>query len=337
MRRVTRPATRPLSPERIAQIVRTRKPTPVSSPLADEIENAFIRLKATLATNDPDRVAANFDGVRTFDLLVNQFKPTNDVSPHRLRIGHQFEQGFAIAMLNSSWGRFDQFEIRHLTSLADGETVASIRIAVGNKHETFRCWLHKSGASWKLYDIEPLLVPLRSSHALAKLLVACMPRATQSSLQKQLDDLRDLGYAVGQRDANRARELIPGRGASNLPPSFQAAIHTFEGMNKLYGEKSPYHAMAACEQALDVDPDVSSAYLDLAICYNEIRRPSNAIASAQRHIELVGENTYAYREIGLAHLWARRIPQAIEAFEKALADDPDNATVLQILADHEPP
>jgi hypothetical protein len=336
-RSVTRPATRPLSLQRIAQIVRTRKPAPVSSPLADEIENAFIRLKATLATDDPDRVAGNFDGTRTFDLLVSQFKPKNDVSSHRLQVGHWFEQGFAVAMLKSSWRNLDQVEIRKLTQLVDGEVVVAVRFAAGNNHESYRCWLGKSGASWKFYDMEPLLVPVRNSHALAKLFVACLPRAVQTSMQKQLDDLSDLGKAVGHWDVNRANELIPRRGASSLPPSFQAAIHTYEAVNKLYGEKSPYLAIYACEQAVDVDADVASAYFYLAVSYNEIQRPKAAITSAQSHIELVGENHYANKELGLAYLSAHNIAKAIEAFERALADDPDDPVVLRILANHESP
>jgi hypothetical protein len=329
--RATRHAPRPLSPERIAAIVKARKPAPISSPLADEIENAFVRLKATLATNDPDRVAANFDGPRTFDLVVKMFSVRENLSGQRAYVGDEIACAYARAMLAPYWAGLHQIEIRKVISLDSVDAIVVVNMSLDrDRCRSYRFWLRKSGASWKFYDGQNLIGVPRDSQLISGMVVRCRPKAFPGTAIKHLQDFSEM--SVSREDPDRVSQFIGQLQSSDLPAPFQSSVLVINGDEALYRNRLPRQALACFEQALALDPEEVHAHLLCATCFNSMRQPRAAIARALQYMGLVGENRYAYEQLGRAHEALGRIPEAIEAYEKALADNPDSPELLDALA-----
>jgi hypothetical protein len=331
---VTVSAPQPLSTAKIAAIQQARRPAPLSSPLADELRLPFDTFAASLASKNPQRVAACFDGPRIFDHMVRLFQLKEDFSQIRLRVGEEFAAAHGeVQLKGDTWSGLHGFEIRRITQLAPADVAVVVRAAFDRRRDSYRWWLHKSGGTWKFYDVQYLIGAPRNTQIIARLFVMSLPPRHQSALMKPLADFSDFDLAFFGKDYERARRLFIALDANNLPPPFQASILMLDGMRKLFADDMPAEALLRFEQALKINPDEPHPYYLCAICLNEMKQPAKAIDSARRYLDQVGPNPLAYEQIGLAHEALGQIPQATEAYEKALADElPPNPFILEALA-----
>ena len=87
--------------------------------------------------------------------------------------------------------------------------------------------------------------------------------------------------------------------------------------------------LAFYDQAEALHKDLPALHYLRAIAYNQSNRPEKAIASAQKYIELLGEDAGAYVEIGQACEKLNRKADAVAAYKKGQADDPENAEIKE--------
>jgi tetratricopeptide (TPR) repeat protein len=85
-------------------------------------------------------------------------------------------------------------------------------------------------------------------------------------------------------------------------------------------------AASAYAAAISADASYAPAYADLSNTYNHLGRYEEAIAVAKRGLK-VGDDgdAYLYNEIGYAQKGLSQYAEAVEAFRRAVALEPDNA------------
>jgi tetratricopeptide (TPR) repeat protein len=85
------------------------------------------------------------------------------------------------------------------------------------------------------------------------------------------------------------------------------------------------------DQALLLDPLSVPILVDAASLYLESGDQSGALSVARKALDLDPASTFARVNLGLALAAQNRLPEALVAFEEAVAADPENARALQFL------
>jgi tetratricopeptide (TPR) repeat protein len=132
-------------------------------------------------------------------------------------------------------------------------------------------------------------------------------------------DILEKHYAEAHRRVTAVMERNPKAGQ---PLLLQGDIYLAETQTNL--------AQAAYSKAIDLDPDLSAAYLSLARLYVATHQDEQAL---KRLETLAGKtNEVALLMIGQIHQTAGRYAQARDAYEKLLAAKPDNVLAMNNLA-----
>ena len=91
-------------------------------------------------------------------------------------------------------------------------------------------------------------------------------------------------------------------------------------------------AEAACQQAVDLNPNFSSAYGLLADCYLRTGKLTKALEQLEKQIEVRPDNPPPLMLAALLYEKAQKYDKARETYEKLLARNSDNSSVLNNLA-----
>lgn len=123
-------------------------------------------------------------------------------------------------------------------------------------------------------------------------------------------------FINAKTDATRAIDIEPqlGEGYSALGQALASGFLDFPG------------AAAAFERAMVLSPGDARVLRSYSRFIGNMGNPEVAITTARRGIELDPLSVYAYQILGEALENARRFPEAIEAFEKAIKLNPSHAT-----------
>lgn len=115
-------------------------------------------------------------------------------------------------------------------------------------------------------------------------------------------------------------------------PTRSAASYVSEAEN-LYWEGNLSEAIAAYEQALELEPSNVEAYVALARLLTLERRTLEAVHRGKQAVEMAPNNAAAWAVLGLAYDWHGAIQDAIEACTHALELDPESVEGYTYLAE----
>jgi len=172
-------------------------------------------------------------------------------------------------------------------------------------------------------------------------------RRLLASLKRQLPDDRQLSsltiYADGRRvvawdgsarwqpdsgqflfnfEVNRvAEQVVLPVGASEMAAPALTAKQWFDLACELEAT-SPEEARRAYHQALELDPALADAHVNLGRLYHEAKEPARAEAHYRAALEHAPGDPIAYFNLGVLLEDGRRADQAVRAYKQAIARDP---------------
>lgn len=148
--------------------------------------------------------------------------------------------------------------------------------------------------------------------------------------------LRDVSYGkVGALSCNMGRALL----AANRPKDAISALMRAAQDAEYATPYKAYLALGSAYEAIDdtrnagiayrnaaideTNPDPSGALSSLGSCFMKLGRPIDAVEAFRTALDFSGraaEQNRIYSDLGLAYVAANRMPEAVDAFEKATAD-----------------
>lgn len=150
-------------------------------------------------------------------------------------------------------------------------------------------------------------------------------RATSDSAYDAVGTVNcNLGMAyAGLRDwPNAVKHFEIAVSDRNYPTPYKA--YTGMGNALLKQGKSAEAGVAFREAALDeANPDPTKALLNLGVCFMALNRPADAVASYESAMQFdmsTETRNKMYASLGQAYTASGQMEQAVEAFEKAIAD-----------------
>lgn len=84
-------------------------------------------------------------------------------------------------------------------------------------------------------------------------------------------------------------------------------------------------AIAALKSVVEIEPDMSAAWFNLAYAYSGVHRNEEAVQAYQKTLELQPNLFEAHLNLGILQIEAQRFPPALEHLEKAVALKPEHA------------
>jgi serine/threonine-protein kinase len=124
-------------------------------------------------------------------------------------------------------------------------------------------------------------------------------------------------------DFSQAIALQPA-GASEAGVAAQAELYLQRAIAYL-GNNALEAALADCEQALRLNPELAPAYFYRGLARQELRDPAGALADFNRALELDPQLTKVYLNRGIAHLDLGQLEAALADLNQAIALDPSDA------------
>ncbi len=186
-----------------------------------------------------------------------------------------------------------------------------------------RWWLMPADESWRVYDWEDVLMPIRASVAMG-LSLAEQIHPDGPRRPEWLQYAEDFQAAVSAVDAGdiegMALRLARIRKAE-LPPLLSAVRHVLEA-GYWAGVERHARALVHLASAERLVPDMPYASLLRAVCCNELEIYDRALESAQRSVRLLGEDAQTCHELGRALAGLGRTQEAIEAHRRGFDDAP---------------
>jgi tetratricopeptide (TPR) repeat protein len=129
---------------------------------------------------------------------------------------------------------------------------------------------------------------------------------------------------IGGRRFNEAIDVL--RKAIQLQPNL-AAAHVQLAI-ALMGVGQRDEAMAETIRAIELDPNDARAYVAQGNINSSMRRYDEAIAAYKQAVNLDPNYLNAYMNLGLFYGTTNRFPESAEAFQQALRLDPNNVSAL---------
>ncbi|WP_139240662.1 tetratricopeptide repeat protein, partial [Geitlerinema sp. PCC 9228] len=100
----------------------------------------------------------------------------------------------------------------------------------------------------------------------------------------------------------------------------------YNNLGNAYSNQGKYEqAIAAYQQALEIDPNSAYAYFNLGLVYSNQGNYEQAIAAYQQGLEIDPNDASAYIGLGNAYSNQGKYEQAIAAYQQALEIDPNDA------------
>jgi tetratricopeptide (TPR) repeat protein len=108
----------------------------------------------------------------------------------------------------------------------------------------------------------------------------------------------------------------------------------YVGLSQVYywQTEAQDEALAQAQKAVEVDPENAEAYAVLALAQVDQSAPSEAVEAGEKAVELDETSAFAYAALAQAYLDDRQYEEAQEAVEQAVALDPEMAEVYGSLA-----
>lgn len=152
----------------------------------------------------------------------------------------------------------------------------------------------------------------------------------QMAAESSLDDAYLLGlvqFAEGQHEAAAQNLYSPGSEQSREPRQHQQISAVYLAM------KRPREAVKAAHRALELDPESTPAWLNLANAYLELKEWEPALDAALKAIELLYQQPRAHKLLGDALCGLGDYSGAVDAYRLSLSQAPFQVGLRQKLID----
>lgn len=191
-----------------------------------------------------------------------------------------------------------------------------------------RWWLTRQGEQWLVYDTEDLTISARMT-TINAMFLPVLARGGPLSFDPNL--LTQLLQALSEEDWPTAEALLERLDFSRAPELMQAVHWMLQaGLNLAYERFE--HALEACDRAEALHPDMPVLNLQRAAALNGLGRHEEARQHAQKYLDLLGADSVAFNHLGNALFGLDRPEEAIEAYRRALDDEPNAYDCLLSLA-----
>lgn len=122
-----------------------------------------------------------------------------------------------------------------------------------------------------------------------------------------------------------------------IVPSGLAAVDTLKAKEMLNAgikasqEGKPDEAVVAYQSAIQFDPNLADAYMNLGAIYFEQQKFDEALEQFRKASEKNPKSADAFANIGRVNYTLRRYPEAIDAFQKAIANNGQDGALFRDL------
>ncbi len=295
------------------------------------IHALFEALAAVLQARDVAELEKLFDAERMWQEVRRQAAGVQLTAQQdrggRMGFRHGLFQGFATTPAGLAHARF---EVRNCRFDDHGkQAVVYVRYwnEAGDSGKS-RWWLTRRGEQWLVYDLEELTISARMTtiNAMALSLVA-----RGRPLQFDPMILTQVLQAVSEEDWHTVETLLERLDFSQLPEPMQAIRWMLQAAVDLGYERFE-QVLEACDEAEALHPDMPVLNLQRAAALNGLGRFDEAREYAQKYLDLLGADGVAFNHLGNALFGLGRPKEAIEAYRRALDDEPNLHDSLLSLA-----
>ncbi|MHC4861733.1 MAG: tetratricopeptide repeat protein, partial [Planctomycetota bacterium] len=193
-----------------------------------------------------------------------------------------------------------------------------------------RWWLVRSGERWKLYDLEEVDFGIRMSLGAAGVLSSMTSGKDTSWIEAQQKLLAAM-KAIHDSNADLAEAILTEIDGVRFPRVIEGVRQVVLGSLRLL-QGRPGDAVGNLDRAAAIHPDMPMLSLLRASAGNALGDHAVALGQARRYLELVGGEADGHLQEGIALAGLGRTSQAMAAFHRGLARNPDSLENLVELA-----
>lgn len=297
-------------------------------PLAKDEEARSIQalldsLGAAITKADGQAIARHFDVERLYQEGIRQSSLDQLNRPHERSFIQGMRERMAQTLAKQAelmrWDRVQIKRIQFSNDRSEATVFARHWDDTGQVSTRRRWWMRKQGEQWRVYDLEELEGNLRLTTAMAMALTPrglapwarFSPQITQAKRAVFAEDYEEAGRVL--KDLENVTFPAPVEGMlSMLRASVASARDEFE------------EALKHLDRAEALHPDFPMLHLLRSVLHNQMENYELAVQHGRKFIDLLGEDTDAYFQIGTALAALDRKAEAADAYRRGLDDYPDS-------------
>ncbi len=223
-----------------------------------------------------------------------------------------------------------EVQVKRVDHDSEGNLVVYLRLTDKDRLMVkMRWWLYHDGEGLRWWDGEDLQLGLRISSVLTVGVSAATDEVNGPKLQEFMNVVSQVS-ALPTDDIEAMRAFaakLDALDTTGLPRTFRNfGVAARASTAALIGE--PEDALARLDEveAGGLEPmEMPMRHFLRASAALALERWDMAAQSAQRYLDLLGEDSEAYTQLGLAELGREQFDAALMAFDKGIADDPQRA------------
>jgi len=230
--------------------------------------------------------------------------------------------------LFGGWNKIEPLHVKLLPGNEDAEALC--RVTIGGKPSKFRLWLTRTGDAWKPYDLEKLDGTYRLSVVGLQYTPGVHDDEDRQSLRDGVQTLQRATMHLTKGQAEGARDALA-MARRSTPPEYVMDWIDLVDAQALHVLGDSAAGLKAADRVLVRQKDLAVAHRLKATCHAALGEPAQAIAAGKEYLRLVGDDAEMWTLIGRASEALDQADQAIEAYRKGAATDPqDHAVRLEL-------
>jgi hypothetical protein len=300
------------------------------------IQATFDAFAGAIKAHDATAIAALINAGRMIDEIEAQGLSGKMPAGRKANFAKVGAAGMANSFLNNPAMQFDRFEVRKVRSGASAdEAVAYVRCRGGIEDGggKMRWWVRRNrDGVWQLYDFEDLDSSIRISDFVAMAIAADSAAGGTPPLWiTKGRQFPVLLQACAKGDMVMAEAALAQMEGGDFHPQLDALRLVMKGIVRTAHDDFGA-ALKFYDQAEALHPDLPIVHFLRAAAYNLAGRSDEAIASARKYLDILGDDAKTYAELGQAYETLNRTAEAAAAYQKGLAEDPNSVENREGLA-----
>lgn len=147
------------------------------------------------------------------------------------------------------------------------------------------------------------------------------PNQENTRTSAEIENFQFYYAGVSFLDAgDRTQALAAFDRAVKVKPDFSEGWHARGNVLSSMGKHR--EAIASYDQALKYDPTLHNSWFERGLSFSRLRQPQLALSSYRKATEIASNFAEAWHNSGRIHYAARRFPEALRAFDQAIAGMP---------------
>ncbi len=299
-----------------------------ADPDAQAISSLLDQLNLSLKEHSSAKLIAAFDGQRFAQEVdrMNAFGGNASASKEAtIPVLAKNGAEWVLGPLKSHGWTSQKVKKIYLSENHQEALVYNIEFADGSDHEMMkmRWWLRRDGSHWRVFDRETMNLGYRSSTFKAATIQAWADSSVTGYSQSNVNQaFAAYNTATTQGDFKAADVALHSMDSMFLPDCYKQSryvdwiwLHYREGM---------YTAcLTDCDAIEKLGADVPMIQYYRTLCYFNLRKYDESLASAKKLEECLGDDREVYYEMGKALARLNRKDEAAAAFGKSLDQDAD--------------